>query len=441
MAKGERHPRVCLGMPSHGTVTAGAGRGLWRASRSQCGVENARPLRVAVQSLQGSLLAQQFNALWCWALNADYHGERVDYFAMLHSDVEPEDFWLDALIEELEARNLDMLGVAVPIKDQQGMTSLALDRQDGDTWRPLCRLSMREVHQLPETFTSEDVGHPLLLNTGCWVARFSGEWARQVSFTINDRIVFNSALQCYQAQVEPEDWYFSRLCHELGLRIGATRKIAVNHVGPKAFSNAIPFGEEFDSRYVEASAVEGKERQGWRFPSDVDGWMTPTEGRALAELASGKHVLEIGSYCGLSTICMAQTAERVVAYDVWTGAGTPKPRDTRAEFRGNVARYGVASRVEDVDVVQPGDTFDLVFIDGAHDADSVRADIATACDVLADDGMIAFHDYRTEPGEHDGRWDAGVTEAVSEFVSRGASIVSRHGTIAVVRPPVMAGVR
>ncbi|HEX6985675.1 MAG TPA: hypothetical protein VF170_09870, partial [Planctomycetaceae bacterium] len=171
--------RVFLGMPGYGELTAGAARGFWRATR--------RPeSHVCYQYNEGSLLAANFNTLWCGALNLRHRGERVDYFAMQHADIEPQDYWLDTLIEEMEARDLDLLGVVVPIKDMKGVTSTALARPDGDTWRIQCRLTMAEVYRLPETFTSEDVGHPLLLNTGLWVCRF-GEWAKQVRFTINDR--------------------------------------------------------------------------------------------------------------------------------------------------------------------------------------------------------------------------------------------------------------
>jgi hypothetical protein len=240
--------RIFLGMPGYGTLTAGAARAFWRASRLPDG-------RIDYQYNEGSLLAANFNALWVAALNAVHRGRQIDYFAMQHADVEPEDWWLDALVEELEARDLDMLGVVVPLKDRHGLTSIALDRPDGDTWRPLCRLTMTEVYRLPETFTSEDVGHPILLNTGLWVCRFREEWARKVRFTINDRIAFDRASDSYVSQVEPEDWYFSRLCHELGLRIGATRKVRLAHRGDASYCNTCAWGDPFDSQYVDSSVL------------------------------------------------------------------------------------------------------------------------------------------------------------------------------------------
>lgn len=246
----ERKKVCCLGMPSYGELTSGAARGFFRAGRGE-----AADLRLLQQ--ESSLLAHNMNLLWCWALNEARAG-RCDYFAMLHADVEPNELWLDALITELEAKDLDVLGVAVPIKDARGVTSIALARDDGSTWRPHCRLTMAEIHRLPETFTSADVGRPLLLNTGCWVCRFDEAWAKNVRFTISDRIV-QAADGSYRAEVEPEDWYFSRLLHELGLRVGCTRKVALTHRGAAAFTNERPWGlNEFDREYVAASVLDAR---------------------------------------------------------------------------------------------------------------------------------------------------------------------------------------
>lgn len=422
--------KTVLAMPGYGQMTAGAARGFWRASRT--------PGRVVYQYMEGSLLAHNFNRLWSVALNMEQDGEPIRYFAMQHADVEPEDFWLDTLIEEMEAKRLDVLGVVVPIKDRKGTTSLALARDDGDSWRPHCRLTMQEVYQLPETFTSEDCGRPLLINTGLWVCRFDPAWAKKVHFEINDRIVYDTIQNKYRAQVEPEDWCFSRCCHDLGLKIGATRKISLTHRGDVQFPNISPWGEEyFDSSYLNESALPAKylQSESERFPFEIDGWLSPNEGAKLAELAKGKRVLEIGSYCGLSTVCLARTASQVVAVDPHDGRATPRPKDTRAEFLSNLVRYGVNERVAVHpsldDVTGP---FDLAFIDGDHSIDAVRSDYRRIVPMLAPDGLIAFHDYRDYPGQYDGRWDEGVRKAVDEFLACGAEIVTRADTLAVVRP-------
>lgn len=421
---------VFLGMPGYGRQTAAAGRAFWRASQ--------RMEAVYAQYENGSLLAQNFNALWCSALNLAEKGEPIKYFAMLHDDCAPEDFWLDKLLAELEEQELDVLSVVSPIKDTRGITSTALHK-DGENWLPLCRLTMKEVYRLPPTFTSADVGAPLLLNTGCWVCRFDPAWNKQVWFTVNDRIGYNSATGSYVALTESEDWFFSRLCHELGLRLGVTRKIKLHHRGEIDFANSIPYGtHEIDRSAVSKSQVPEVDRDGFRFPQDVRGWLTYDEGKALWQLARGKRVLEIGSYCGKSTICLAQSASSVVACDYFDGRGTPKPGDTLVEFVNNVARYGVEENVQTADpdsIAFADDDYDLIFIDGTHDYESVRADVEKASHLLAPGGLLAFHDYRLYNGEADGRWDPGVTQAVNELFETGGELLSRHDSLAVVRPP------
>lgn len=419
--------RIYLGQPGYGKQTADSGRAFWRACRDMSGVIN--------DYRQGSLLACNFNQLWCGALNRVHGGERLDYFAMLHDDIGAEDFWLDKLIDELEAKQLDVLGVVIPIKDTRGLTSMALAKP-GDDWLPYARLSMHDVYSLPETFTSDDIGWPLLLNTGCWVARWNQDWARQVHFEINDEIVFNRAASRYQAQTEPEDWNFSRQLHEIGapgsptdgmprLRIGATRKIKAIHRGEMDFTNMHPWGSHaFDKESLKASPVPNA------FPHDVPGWLHREEAAALAELARGKRVLEIGSYCGLSTICMARTAEHVTAVDYFDGRGTAVPQDTLPRFLANIQRYGVADKIDThhPDDPLPCGEFDLAFIDGAHDAMSVRLDIKKALEAIKPDGLLAFHDYRSPI-------DPGVTLAVDELLASGGELISVHASVAVVRPP------
>ena len=430
-----------LGMPGYGELSAGASKGFWRASMGS----HARiPVRVDRQYHHGSLLAANLNWLWCYALNLCHQGERVDYFAMLHSDVEPEDWWLDTLIEEMEAKQLDVLGVPVAIKDSHGLTSLALERPDRNPWLVHCRLTTTEIANLPETFTSEDIGYRLLLNTGCWVCRFDPSWSQKVHFTINDRIYFDQEKNRWMANVAPEDWNFSRQCHDLGLRIGATRKIAADHKGATWFRGNVGWGDPFDTAYLKQSVLQEPAADGWRFPFDVDGWLTLEEGKGLAELARGKRVLEIGSYCGRSTICMAQTAEHVTSVDPHDGRGTPRPMNTRQSLAANLKRYGCENVSIIVGTVEDNGAylyppFDMIFVDGAHDYESVKRDIDNAQELLVPGGTLAFHDYRRSPGEHDGRWDEGVTIAVDELIADGADLVSRHGTVAVVRPPVLVG--
>lgn len=422
--------RIFLGQPGYGKCTAAAARSLWKAC--------APDVQVDRQYAAGSLLACNFNKLWCEVLTRVHQGEQIDYFAMLHDDIGCEDFWLDKLIDELEAKQLDVLGVVVPIKDNRGITSIAL-QHGNDNWNPDCRLSMHDVYELPETFTSEDLGGmQLLLNTGCWVVKWNQEWCKKVHFEINDRIIFDSTNNCYRPEVESEDWFFSRQLNEIGsgpsahlkpLRIGATRKIAVKHEGDVEFVNTFPWGSQaFDSeseKYARRTSPVPN-----AFPHDIKGWLLLDEGRELAKLAEGKRVLEIGSYCGLSTVCMARTAQSVTAVDYFDGRGTPSPCDTLPEFKANIERYGVADKVTicHADASIPLPEYDFAFIDAAHDYESVANDIRRCMEVLKPGSLIAFHDYK-HPSH------PGIEEAVDELLLDGAELISITETLAVVRTP------
>lgn len=426
---GDERKVIFLGCPSYGSLTDRAAAGLYRPSR--------RPAHdVRISCLGSSLPTGNMNGLWCQALNTARKG-RLDYFSMIHTDIEPEEFWLDKLIDELEEKNIDVLGVVAPIKDARGVTSAAMARDGGDAWRVHGRLTMKEIYRLPETFTSEDLGRPLLINTGLWVCRFREEWARKVFFTVNDRIMVDRATGDYFAQTEPEDWFVSRLFHELGLKVGCTRKVRLEHRGTMAFTNEIPWGaNDFDREYLKGSVLDGKEPLDW-FPDWAAGWLSAAEGRELARLADGKAVLEIGSYCGRSTICLARDAKSVNAVDTFRGDGTGQPGVTRALFEKNIRRAGVEGRVsvhewrsdEILPLLPP--VFDLAFIDGDHSYEAVLGDADMASRLLRPGGLIVFHDYG-RPGS-----DVGVTRAVDELLASGGEELGRVDSLIVVRPPAL----
>ena len=417
---GDDRKVIHLGMPTAGEMTLGAAVGLHRCTQR-------KSHHVKLLAFASSLPTANFNRLWCWALNAARNG-KVDYFAMIHSDIEPGEYWLDPLIDELEANGLDVLGVVAPIKDPRGLTSIAVAHESGDPFRIRNRLTMHEVFRLPETFTSEDVGGPLLLNTGLWVCKFDMTWAPNVFFTVNDRIMIEPNGD-YVAQVEPEDWFASRLFHELGLKIGCTRRIPIAHRGTTAYGTESPWGtDQFDKEWSSGSFLAAD----W-FPHDAAGWLTEAEGRKLAELAAGKVVLEIGAYCGRSTVCLARDAVTVFTIDTFDGRGTANPGSTLAIFRRNLRRYGVEHKVHYVEGESADrlaclpEIYDLAFIDGSHDRASVLADAEGAAAVLRPGGLLVFHDY--------GGADPGVTEAVDELLAGGGELLERYGSLAVVRPP------
>lgn len=141
----------------------------------------------------------------------------------------------------------------------------------------------------------------------------------------------------------------------------------------------------------------------------IFGWTSREELRWLAEQASTRYkILEVGSYEGRSTTVLARATPGVVyACDDWRGeADRPTAaRDLRQRFithlkdelhRGTVIMCEMSSASLLANYrTKPhllGAAFDMVILDGSHDADSVRADITGWLPYLQSGGVLAGHD-------------------------------------------------
>ena len=122
--------------------------------------------------------------------------------------------------------------------------------------------------------------------------------------------------------------------------------------------------------------------------------LTPNEAGALARLAAGRDVLEVGSAFGFSACVMALAgAKHVTAVDPheWLGS--------HAAMVSNLDACGQSSAVTIVRGASPGalatlaGPFGLAFIDGDHGFEAVLADVAAARKLLAGGGVLAVHDY------------------------------------------------
>ena len=99
---------------------------------------------------------------------------------------------------------------------------------------------MTEILDRPVTWTAPD----LLVNTGLMLVDFREPWVERVCFTIRDKIHEENGT--WVAEVEPEDWGFSRQARALGVPLHVTRRVAVMHIGSKAFPNDVKWGIETD---------------------------------------------------------------------------------------------------------------------------------------------------------------------------------------------------
>jgi hypothetical protein len=251
----ESKATIYLAMPAGGHVEFRAAKSFFTSSSRY----KVCPVAICI-----SALASCFNRLWCEALAGSNRGQ-FSHFAMLHSDIEAAPGWIDVLMDEMNKHELGMIAAVSPIKSEHGITSTAVGDVD-DIWSQR-RLTMKEIYNLPETFTDGDLyewkkaagrlEHRLLLNTGCWLADLSLPQWRHVDeethemrfrFTQKDRIVERDGKFC--TDFAPEDWLWSRDCHKAGIKIAATRKVKLSHYGVTAFSNEEPWGlwdkDQFD---------------------------------------------------------------------------------------------------------------------------------------------------------------------------------------------------
>jgi hypothetical protein len=174
----------------------------------------------------------------------------------------------------------------------------------------------------------------------------------------------------------------------------------------------------------------------------IDGWMSTTELEYLAETANkSKVIIEVGSWMGRSTCAMAvSTYGKIYAVDTWKG--TPgdaehekilagKPADWLFErFRENVAGLDNIEPVrlgsfDASDALwRAGVKADMIFIDGEHTEEGLKADIRAWRHFLADGGILCGHDFAD--------WGPGVKKAVGDLIPKfrvvpGTSIWTTEG--------------
>ena len=164
-----------------------------------------------------------------------------------------------------------------------------------------------------------------------------------------------------------------------------------------------------------------------RIIENVEGWLQEKEGEFLYRMAkkvSGEHaIIEIGSWKGKSTICLALGSKagnkaKVYAIDPHSG---PLHREiygevwTLEDFKSNICSAGcediVVPIVKTSEEVAEGwnKPIEFLFIDGAHEYKFVKLDFELWHPCLIKGGVIAFHDTTGDQSE-------GPKRVVEEFI-------------------------
>ena len=166
----------------------------------------------------------------------------------------------------------------------------------------------------------------------------------------------------------------------------------------------------------------------------VTGFLEEEEAEKLAELATNRDVLEIGSFKGLSAFCMAIVAKSVYCVDTFkANTGGQVQQDgftTHGDFLAAVKRFRnvecFVGTSEMAAKALPDDlTFGMVFLDASHTYEDVKADIQRWWPRLRPGGLMVFHDY--------GHWDfPGVKQAVDEIFGPQKDVI--HTLIWLTKP-------
>jgi hypothetical protein len=127
---------------------------------------------------------------------------------------------------------------------------------------------------------------------------------------------------------------------------------------------------------------------------------TGDEALELQRRAVGLRVLELGAFEGYSAIVLASVAREVWSVDWHFGDGATLNFETWEAFGRHTREYRKAGRViavagrfdQVLPLLQPA-SFELIFHDGAHDEESVKADLRLALPLLSWDGVLCVHDY------------------------------------------------
>ena len=149
----------------------------------------------------------------------------------------------------------------------------------------------------------------------------------------------------------------------------------------------------------------------------VEGWLDDAEAKLLIETVAAlpsspvsSLIVEVGSYCGKSTVVFGlalkqsgRIESRVVAVDPHDGristlgGGIAATGPTFDRFRRNIEAAGVAHLVEPI-LAQSTEVgwnreIDLLFVDGFHDYDHVAQDFRHFASWIKPSGYAAFHDW------------------------------------------------
>lgn len=187
-------------------------------------------------------------------------------------------------------------------------------------------------------------------------------------------------------------------------------------------------------------AVDSAFAELWARAQDIPGWLSEGQARILYRAATqvpeGQAIVEIGSHHGRSTVFLASAKSpkvSMLAVDPFDNPRWGGGPESWTVFHSTLERFSLTERVEafrDISAVAArewsGEPVGLLFVDGAHDRQSVLADVDGWERFVAPGGLVIFHDAFSS---------IGVTQALTErhLVSRQFQYVGSERTLVAFR--------
>jgi hypothetical protein len=172
----------------------------------------------------------------------------------------------------------------------------------------------------------------------------------------------------------------------------------------------------------------------------INGWLTPLEAIGLYktahQLPKNSVVVEIGSWQGKSTFCLAKgiRSGKIYAIDPFNAdagfdiqsekdyLGGKSGGDLLTIFQNNIKRLNMASKI----VAKKGYSYDFpdefnsinfLFIDGDHSIEGCKNDYKLYAHKVVKGGFIAFHDYYKD------RAELGPTHVINQIINKSNDFV------------------
>lgn len=240
----------------------------------------------------------------------------------------------------------------------------------------------------------------------------------------------------WESQIGMQDIKMSRLAARVTPIYYHTPSL-VQHIGVESAWGG-PFHRTFDFQREWKTSIPDKRLSPVMVLArmrTIEGWLDDSEAKLLVDkvVEVGKansrcNVVEVGSYCGKSTVVFGLTLQQLGMSDAKVfavdphdgvistiGGSTQTMAPTLERFTTNIAMAGISPWIEPV-VARSSETawdraIDLLFVDGLHDYSHVSEDFRHFEPWLRPGGLAAFHDWAP--------YFPGVQKFVQELLTTG----------------------